>query len=323
MWMEVYWLTSEDNPNNLRDLDISTSRHIEKIMKKILFSIIVLLSLTACQKEAVQPKVYGRYVPERKDDFAWENEYAAFRMYGPALRPENPSNGVDLWLKTSPELVVDSFYYREHVLGLPYHINYGKGLDCYKVGHTCGAGGLVVLTPSNDIQQPQTYQTWIGGAYDRWEILEQTPDKFVFRLEYDSLLVAGHILYESITITAEAGQLQNKAEVVLTANSQEPMVNSLLVGGGIYLHDTVDYHLTIPEVGYVFYEEDALSDKTAAKMNYEYNGSTSQGRIQLSVKTPGATLTDIVDGNLVAVRPYELGDTLTYYFGATWSEWSE
>ena len=323
MWMEVYWLTSEDNRNNLRDLDISTSRHIEKIMKKILFSMIVLLSLTACQKEAVQPKVYGRYVPERKDDFAWENEYAAFRMYGPALRPENPSNGVDLWLKKSPELVVDSFYYREHVLGLPYHINYGKGLDCYKVGHTCGAGGLVVLTPSNDIQQPQTYQTWIGGAYDRWEILEQTPDKFVFRLEYDSLLVTGHILHESITITAEAGQLQNKAEVVLTANSQEPIANSLLVGGGIYLHDTVDYHLTIPEVGYVFYEEDALSDKTAAKMNYEYNGSTSQGRIQLSVKTPGATLTDIVDGNLVAVRPYELGDTLTYYFGATWSEWSE
>ena len=323
MWMGVYWLTSEDNPNNLRDLDISTSRHIEKIMKKILFSIIVLLSLMACQKEAVQPKVYGRYVPERKDDFAWENEYAAFRMYGPALRPENPSNGVDLWLKKSPELVVDSFYYREHVLGLPYHINYGKGLDCYKVGHTCGAGGLVVLTPSNDIRQPQTYQTWIGGAYDRWEILEQTPDKFVFRLEYDSLLVAGHILHESITITAEAGQLQNKAEVVLTANSQEPIANSLLVGGGIYLHDTVDYHLTIPEVGYVFYEEDALSDKTAARMNYDYNGSTSQGRIQLSVKTPGATLTDIVDGNLVAVRPYELGDTLTYYFGATWSEWSE
>ena len=284
-------------------------------MKKIiciLYSVLCILCLTACHKEAVQPKVYGRYVPERKDDFAWENEYAAFRMYGPALRPENPSNGVDLWLKASPELVVDSFYYREHVLGLPYHINYGKGLDCYKVGHTCGAGGLVVIADD---------KTWIGGPYDRWEILEQTPDKFVFRLEYDSLLVAGHILQESITITAEAGQLQNKAEVVLTANSQEPIANNLLVGGGIYLHDTVDYYLTIPEVGYVFYEEDALSDKTAAQMNYDYNGSTSQGRIQMSVKTPGATLTDIVDGNLIAVKPYSLGDTLTYYFGATWSEW--
>lgn len=279
-------------------------------MKKLFLIGLVALTLTACHKEAVQPKVYGRYVPERKDDFAWENEYAAFRMYGPALRPENPSNGVDLWLKSSPELVVDSFYYREHVLGLPYHINYGKGLDCYKVGHTCGCGGMVVI--ANDT-------TWIGGAYDRWDILEQTPDKFVFRLEYDSLLVAGHILHESITITAEAGQQQNKAEVVLTGD----YFGEMLVGGGIYLHDTVDYHLTIPEVGYVFYEEDALSDKTAAKMNYEYNGSTTQGRVQISVKTPGATLTEIRDGNLIAVRPYELGDTLTYYFGATWSEWSE
>ena len=279
-------------------------------MKKLFLIGLIALTLTACHKEAVQPKVYGRYVPERKDDFAWENEYAAFRMYGPALRPENPSNGVDLWLKSSPELVVDSFYYREHVLGLPYHINYGKGLDCYKVGHTCGCGGLVVIANN---------MTWIGGAYDRWEILEQTTDKFVFRLEYDSLMVDGHILQETIIITTEAGQLQNKAEVVLTGDYSGEM----LVGGGIYLHDTVDYHLTIPEVGYVFYEEDALSDMTAAKMNYEYNGSTTQGRIQISVKTPGATFTDIKDGNLIAVRPYVLGDTLTYYFGATWSKWSE
>lgn len=282
-------------------------------MKKIiytLYSVLCILCFTACQKQIVQPKVYGRYVPERKDDFAWENEYAAFRMYGPALRPENPSNGVDLWLKASPELVVDSFYYREHVLGLPYHINYGKGLDCYKVGHTCGAGGLVVL--ANE-------QTWIGGAYDRWEILEQTPDKFVFRLEYDSLFVDGQVLHESITITAEAGEPLNKAEVVLTGTYD----GELLVGGGIYMHDTIDHFEVYEDLGTVFYEEDALSDKTAAQMNYDYNGSTSQGRIYLTVRTPEATVTDIQDGNLIAVKDYQLGDTLTYFFGATWSEWRQ
>jgi len=284
-------------------------------MKKIVFFALMVLTLTSCHKEAVQPSVYGRYVPERKDDFAWENEYAAFRMYGPALRPENPSNGVDLWLKASPELVVDSFYYREHVLGLPYHINYGKGLDCYKVGHTCGAGGLVVLAED---------QTWIGGAYDRWEILEQTPDKFVFRLEYDSLLVAGHILQESITITAEKGEPLNKAEVVLTEPlTANPLTANLLVGGGIYLHDTIDHFEVYEDLGTIFYEEDALSDKTAAQMNYDYNGSTSQGRIYLTVRTPDATVTDMQDGNLIAVKDYQLGDTLTYFFGATWSEWSE
>ena len=275
-----------------------------------------LLSLTACQKQAVQPKVYGRYVPERKDDFAWENEYAAFRMYGPALRLENPSNGVDLWLKASPELVVDSFYYREHVLGLPYHINYGKGLDCYKVGHTCGAGGLVVIADN---------KTWIGGPYDRWEIIEQTPEKFVFRLEYDSLQVGESILQESITITAQSGDPLNRAEVVLTSREElspcEAINAQLLVGGGIYLHDTID-QVTIIEDG-VVYEEDALSDKTAAQMNYDYNGSTTQGRIRITVHTPDATVKEVRDGNLIAVKPYTIGDTLTYYFGATWSEWKE
>lgn len=279
-------------------------------MKKIVFFAMMALCLSACQKETVTQKVYGRYVPERKDDFAWENEYAAYRMYGPALKAENPSNGVDLWLKTSPELVVDSFYYREHVLGKPYHINYGKGLDCYKVGHTCGCGGLVVMADD---------RLWVGGPYDRWTIVEQTPDKFVFRLEYDSLQVGKAVLKESITITAEAGEALNKAQVVLSGAYE----GELLVGGGIYLHDTIDHFEVYDALGTIFYDEDALSDKTAAQMNRDYNGSTTQGRVYITVRTPGATVMDIVDGNLVAVKPYALGDTLTYYFGATWSEWHD
>jgi len=279
---------------------------------------LMLLSLTACHQEAVQPKVYGRYVPERKDDFAWENEYAAFRLYGPALLPENPSNGVDLWLKASPELVVDSFYYREHVLGLPYHINYGKGLDCYKVAHTCGAGGLVVLADD---------RLWIGGPYTSWEVLEQTPDKFVFRLHYDSLQVAETRLQADLIISAQAGQLLNKAQVVLRDEGlqvtgygeQEQM---LYVGGGIYLHDTIDAYEICDHCGTIAYAENALSDKQAAKMNFDYNGSLSQGRNYVAVITPGRSLQKIVDGSLISVQPYQLGDTMTYWFGACWSGWS-
>ena len=294
-------------------------------MKRFLYIITALACLTACHKEAVQPKVYGRFVPERKDDFAWENEYAAFRMYGPALRPENPSNGVDLWLKKSPELVVDSFYYREHVLGLPYHINYGKGLDCYKVGHTAGCGGLVVIA-----HDPASYEAedgsdmdrmlCVGGAYDRWEILEQTPEKFVFKLEYDSFHVAGHILREQITITAQAGQLLNKAEVVLTEPATTDLIplTDLWVGGGIYLHDTIDNFYICEHCGIIAYAEDALSDKTAAEMN----NFVPQGRSYIAVVTPHGGWQDIMDGTLFSVLPYELGDTLTYYFGACWSEWS-
>ena len=58
----------------------------------------------------VEPKVAARHVPERKDDFAWENDLAAYRMYGPALANEYPSNGVDLWLKRTGKPIMDEMY---------------------------------------------------------------------------------------------------------------------------------------------------------------------------------------------------------------------
>ena len=281
-------------------------------MKKVLFSASLALSLIACQPAAEQAaKVYGRYVPERKDDFAWENEYAAFRLYGPALLPENPSNGVDLWLKSSPELRIDSMYYHELELGEPYHINYGKGLDCYKVAHTVGCGGLAVV--AEDV-------LYVGGPYSRWEILEQTPDRFSFRLQYDSLLVCNQVMQASLTITAEAGKLLNRADIVIT-NRTRILLPQLYVGGGIFLHDTVD-NIMQCQCGAVAYAEDALSDKGAAKMNFDYNGSTSQGRSYVAVITPNATRQEIIDGSLLSLKEYQLGDTLTYYFGGGWSEWS-
>ena len=95
--------------------------------------------LKKAKPSSYAPKTFARYVPERKDDFAWENDKAAYRMYGPALAPENPSCGVDLWLKRTEELIVDTFYYNELSLGQSYHVDHGKGLDCYKVrNHTPG-----------------------------------------------------------------------------------------------------------------------------------------------------------------------------------------
>ena len=299
----------------------------DKLMKKITIFALMLtaalpMGLGSCSKQDKKDetvKVYGRYVPERKDDFAWENEYAAFRLYGPALAAENPSNGVDLWLKASEELVVDSFYYREHVLGKPYHINYGKGLDCYKVGHTAGCGGLVVLSG-------EEHKLNIGGPYSTWRIDEQTPEKFVFTLHYDSLRVDTTIMQADVTITAEAGKLFNRADVVLTA-PEGAVLPKLWVGGGIYMHDSTGAGFVHIEEGkeLIAYAEDALSDKTAAQMNYDYNGSTDQGRSYISVITPGAKVQETItagnDRTYVNAREYTPGDTLTYYFGACWSKY--
>ena len=129
----------------------------------------------------------------------------------------------------------------------------------------------------------------------------------------------GNILQETIIITAEAGKILNKAEVVLRGECKE----ELWAGGGIYLHDSVENVYTCDHCGIAAYAEDALSDKTAAKMNYEYNGSTSQGRSYIAVVTPNGGWQDIKDNTLFSVQPYQLGDTLTYFFGACWSGWSD
>ena len=57
------------------------------------------------------PQVFGRFVPERMDDFAWENNLIGYRMYGPALQATGEiSNGIDVWQKRTSNLVVDHWY---------------------------------------------------------------------------------------------------------------------------------------------------------------------------------------------------------------------
>ncbi len=50
-------------------------------------------------------RVYGRFVRERQDDFAWENDRVAFRAYGPALETfaKEPltSSAIDAWSKST------------------------------------------------------------------------------------------------------------------------------------------------------------------------------------------------------------------------------
>ena len=80
---------------------------------------------------------YSRHVPERKDDYAYENNVVAGRIYGPAL--EFPRTfGSDIWLKCTERLVIDDWFKK-----MDYHHNYGEGMDCYKVGGTLGGGALV------------------------------------------------------------------------------------------------------------------------------------------------------------------------------------
>src|SRR5262245_22958409 len=55
--------------------------------------------------------VMARHVPERYDDFAFENDRVGFRIYGKALETVEPgSSGIDTWQKNTRELVMDKWY---------------------------------------------------------------------------------------------------------------------------------------------------------------------------------------------------------------------
>ena len=147
---------------------------------------------------------HGALHPERKDDFAWENDRGAYRVYGPALgRTGERSYGIDVWTKNTPELVVDDRYYIEDVVMMPrvdslrrvnrqrgdslyrinsYHHDHGRGLDPYKVGATLGCGAPALMV-GDSIVMPY--------VFNRYEILDDGPLRFTVHLVQNKTQVDG------------------------------------------------------------------------------------------------------------------------------------
>lgn len=243
----------------------------------------------------------------RKDDFAFENDKAGYRMYGPALLNENPSNGVDLWLKHIADPVMDTMY-KEEEGGKPYHIDWGYGLDSYKVGHAVGCGGVALISEG---------KAWVGGPYAKWEVLQAGPLQSIFKLEYDSILVGEKILTETITITVNAGSQVNKAEVVFNGEN----IDGLQVGGGIFLHEDMG-NLKVGD-NFIAYAESATSDKGIYGVHARANIDATEldfGRNYVAVIVPGMENAEAYDITEVASKNYKVGESFVYYFGGGWSK---
>ncbi len=247
--------------------------------------------------EAFAPMTFGRYVPERKDDFAWENDRIAYRMYGPALADENPSNGVDVWLKRTDSLIVNKFY-QDDANGKPYHIDHGQGLDCYKVAHTLGAGGI---TPYTDTT------LWVGNHYSTWKVIENGPLRTTFVLTYDSVQVDKTFLKEKLTISLDAGSQLNKG----TVTYEGTLPPNFQVATGITLHDNKGVMKSDQKAGYIAYAETATSDD-----------GVPSGRDYIGVIVPESIESvKVQDDHLLAIESYLPQQAFTYYFGAGWSKW--
>ena len=172
---------------------------------------------------STEPATWARYVPERRDDFAWENDLVAFRTYGPAILPGLENSGIDCWNKRVPYPIIDKWY-RGEQNGVSYHEDHGEGLDLYNVGDSRGCGGTAIWSNGRMI---------LSGPYKTWKTVAQDKDKSIFELSYD-YDVEGERVQEIKRITIELGKRLFRSESTWTKNGQPA---NLEIAIGITTHE--------------------------------------------------------------------------------------
>ena len=151
---------------------------------------------------ASEYKVYGRFNRERHDDFAFESDRVAHRMYGPDLETWKTepltSSGVDIWAKRSKRLVINDWYMTDD-----YHRDNGDGADLYSVKTARGCGGLGVW---------QGGKLYVSRNFIKSRVLAAGPLRLVFELEYAPYDSGTGKVIETKRITVDAGRNLNRFE---------------------------------------------------------------------------------------------------------------
>ncbi|QOD62322.1 DUF4861 domain-containing protein [Polaribacter haliotis] len=161
--------------------------------------------ITVAEKPQAPELCYSRFVPERTDDYTWENNRVAFRVYGPnaQYRAENNlpeptlSSGVDAWLKRVEYPIINKWY-KETLVDKTgsYHEDTGEGLDNFHVGVSRGVGGIAVKVVD---------KYYLSKNYTKWRTITTGPLRTSFYLEYEDWDAAGNTIKESKIISLDLG----------------------------------------------------------------------------------------------------------------------
>lgn len=180
-------------------------------------------------------RTYCRFIPERKDDFGWENDKVAFRMYGPALEYETITSGIDAWGKCVSYPVIDKFIRDYNEKQIPYHYDHGEGGDFYKVGNTLGCGGLAPLVDGK-ICLPRNFA--------EWKILANGPLRSVFELTYRPWQAGPYTVSEVKRISLDLGSNLSRIECTYTSTQTD----TLPLAAGIILRETSQQTWKAPQM---------------------------------------------------------------------------
>ncbi|MFM2082231.1 MAG: hypothetical protein RL380_922 [Verrucomicrobiota bacterium] len=142
-----------------------------------------------------QFKAFGRFNRERFDDFAWENDRIAHRIYGKALETwagePLTSSTIDIWSKRTARMVVNDWYLADH-----YHHDTGEGADFYSAGKSRGCGGTGIWAAD---------QLWVSKNFTASRVLANGPVRVLFELDYEAFDANGAKVSETKRIALDAG----------------------------------------------------------------------------------------------------------------------
>ncbi|MEN6324077.1 MAG: DUF4861 family protein [Proteiniphilum sp.] len=245
-----------------------------------------------------KPLVYGRLVPERKDDFAWENNRTAFRIYGPALKATGEiSNGLDFWAKKTDSLIIDKWYKNDLSGVASYHKDNGEGLDFYKVGRSLGLG--MTAPVNNDT-------LCLGDNFVTAKVLDSGPLRITFKLTYEPYMAGNHQIMETRIISLDAYSLFNKVTQIFETDT-----TLLTVATGIVMPEKN------PEANAA---STTFGDNTGI-IAYETPADKVNGTIYTAAIHPnGFGIIKISNGHYLGLNSYQPGTRYTYYAGGGWSK---
>jgi hypothetical protein len=269
-------------------------------------------TFTVEKTEEVAPvfptKAFARYVPERLDDFAWENDKIAHRTYGPALAEPVPAggakevlvtSGLDVWCKRVSYPIVDRWYNKGHD---HYHKDEGEGMDMYQVGPSRGCGGTGVWDGKT---------LHVGRNYKTWKIIANGPIRAVFELSYDTWMANGVMVSEVKRFTVDAGHNLDQIESTFQITGAKEAV----IGIGLNKNPA--------DRG----QEPQIETKTnpASGALTQWVVQKTNGILGAGVVVPSEAFLGFAEDerNLLVLAKVTNGQTLRYFAGAGWSKAGE
>lgn len=295
--------------------------------------------LDAAALAAVPPpivKTFARYVPEREDDFAWESDRIAHRVYGPALETWQAepltSSGIDVWIKRTRNLVINQMYRTMKL----FNTN-GPSQDDFKVGKTRGCGGLGVWSDG---------KLYVSKNWRTWKIITTGPIRSEFELTYDAWDAGnGRMVSETKRISIDAGSNLSRVESILSGDDKSPL--EIGIGLAERPGDNVFVSNDSPEIG-SWQNNTAkglvVQNQNAGSMTYWQPQDFAKGVIGTAIILPANSIEMFTNDNpnlpaskfappthtlgegqpglrsLLAIAPAQVGMSFVYYIGAGWNE---